>query len=141
MEDFHCLPGDTPEIETVLRPGDLILAIRLPAHAARRRSHYVKVRDRASFAWALASAAVALRTEADGTVVEARVAAGGVATKPWRLPQVEQALLGRRLDARLAADAAARSIEGAVPRPGNGYKLPMLRHTVERALLELGGLA
>jgi xanthine dehydrogenase YagS FAD-binding subunit len=140
-EEFHRLPGDTPEIETVLRPGDLILAIRLPAHAARRRSHYVKVRDRASFAWALASAAVALRTEDDGRVAEARVAVGGVATKPWRLPRVEQALLGGRLDPLRIAQAAAQATDGAVPRPGNAYKVPMLQHTVERALIELGGLA
>ncbi|MDO9712279.1 FAD binding domain-containing protein [Paracraurococcus lichenis] len=141
MEDFHLLPTEHPEIETVLRPGDLILAIRIPAHAALRRSHYVKVRDRASFAWALASAAVALRTGDDGRVEEARIAAGGVATKPWRLPQVEQVLLGRRLDAACAAEAAARATEGALPRPGNAYKLPMLRAAVERAILELGGLA
>jgi len=141
IEDFHRRPGDTPHIETVLRQGDLILAIRIPAHAAGRRSHYVKVRDRASFAWALASAAVALRTDETGTVVEARVAAGGVATKPWRLPQVEQALLGRRLDAAIAAQAAARATEGAAPRHGNAFKVPLLRHTVERALLELGGFA
>jgi xanthine dehydrogenase YagS FAD-binding subunit len=141
MEAFHTLAGAAPEVETVLRPGDLILAIRIPAHAARRRSHYLKVRDRASFAWALASAAVSLRTEEDGTVAEARIAAGGVATKPWRLPQVEQVLLGRRLDAQTAVAAAARATEGAVPRPGNAYKVPLLQHTVERAILELGGLA
>jgi xanthine dehydrogenase YagS FAD-binding subunit len=141
VEAFHLLPVEHPEIETVLRPGDVILGIRIPAHAARRRSHYVKVRDRASFAWALASAAVALRTADDGTVQEARVTVGGVATKPWRLPEVEQVLLGRRVDAACAAEAATRATEGAAPRPGNAYKVPLLRATVERAILELGGLA
>jgi xanthine dehydrogenase YagS FAD-binding subunit len=141
VEDFHRLPGDTPEIETVLRQGDLILAVRIPAHAALRRSHYLKVRDRASFTWALASAAVALRMDADGRVTEARVAAGGVATKPWRLPRVEQELLGRRLDRDAVRIASVWASEGAAPRPGNAYKAPLLQHTVERAILELGGLA
>jgi len=138
IEDFHRLPGDTPEIETMLRPGDLIMAVRLPAHAAARRSHYVKVRDRTSFAWALAACAAALRQDEDGVVVDARVAAGGVATKPWRLLEVEQVLLGRKLEHDVihrAADAAAR---GATPRPLNAYKVPLLKQTVERALLELG---
>jgi xanthine dehydrogenase YagS FAD-binding subunit len=140
MEAFHLLPGDTPHVETVLRPGDLVLSIRLPAHAAARRSHYVKVRDRASFAWALASAAVALRVE-DGRAVEARVAVGGVATKPWRLPAVEQVLLGRALDPATISAAAEQASAGADPRVGNAYKVPLLRNTVERALHEIGGLA
>jgi xanthine dehydrogenase YagS FAD-binding subunit len=141
VEGFHHLPGATPQIETVLRQGDLILSIRIPSHAMRWRSHYVKVRDRASFAWALCAAAIAWRLDDDGRIAEVRVAAGGVATKPWRLLQVEQALLGKRLDAGLAAAAADRATEGAAPRPGNAYKVPMLRHTVERAILELGSLA
>ncbi|SDB72686.1 FAD binding domain-containing protein [Belnapia rosea] len=138
---FHRLPGDTPEIETALKPGDLILAIRIPAHAARWRSHYVKVRDRASFAWALCSAAVALRLDEQGRVAEVRIAAGGVATKPWRLPRVEQELLGHRLDRDRVRLSAVWASEGAVTRTGNAYKAPMLQHTVERALIELGGLA
>jgi xanthine dehydrogenase YagS FAD-binding subunit len=141
IEDFHRLPGDTPEIETVLRPGDLIIALRLPAHAATRRSHYVKVRDRTSFAWALASCAAALRQDADGTVVELRLAAGGVATKPWRLSQAEQVLLGRKLDRNVIHLAAEAATTGARPRSRNAYKVPLLRQTVERALLELGDMA
>jgi xanthine dehydrogenase YagS FAD-binding subunit len=140
MEGFHLLPGDTPHVETLLRPGDLIQAVRIPAHAAAWRSHYVKVRDRASFAWALASVAVALRME-DGRVTAARVAVGGVATKPWRLPAVEQALLGEAPDALTVAHAADQATAGAAPRQGNAYKVPLLRNTVERALLETGGLA
>lgn len=141
VEGFHRLPGDTPQIETVMRPGDVILAIRIPAHAMRWRSHYVKVRDRASFAWALCSAAVALRLDEEGRVAELRVAAGGVATKPWRLMRVEQELLGQRLDRDRVRLAAVWASEGAVTRPGNAYKAPLLQHSVERALLELGGLA
>ncbi len=141
VEGFHRLPGDTPEIETVMRPGDVILAIRIPSHAMRWRSHYVKVRDRASFAWALCSAAVALRLDGEGRVAEMRVAAGGVATKPWRLVRVEQELLGHRMDRDRVRLAAVWASEGAVTRPGNAYKAPLLQHTVERALLEIGGLA
>ena len=141
IENFHRLPGDTPDIETVLRPGDLIVALRLPQHAATRRSHYVKVRDRASFAWALASCAAALRQDADGTVEDVRLAAGGVATKPWRLPDAEQVLLGRRLDRDLIRRAAEAAATGAAPRALNAYKVPLLRQNVERALLELGDMA
>jgi xanthine dehydrogenase YagS FAD-binding subunit len=140
MEAFHLLPGDTPHIETVLQTGDIVTAICIPAAAAARRSHYVKVRDRASFAWSLASCAVSLRVE-EGRVAELRVAAGGVATKPWRLPAVEEALLGKVLAVETIARAADRATEGGAPRAGNAYKVPLLRNTVERALLEIGGLA
>ena len=141
VEAFHRLPDGTPEIDTVLEPGELILAIHLPAPPAGWRSHYVKVRDRASFSWALASAAVALRMDADGTVQDSRIAAGGVATKPWRLEQVEKALAGRPLSHEGIRSAAELAADGAAPRTGNAYKVPLLRNTVERALLELGGLA
>ncbi|MGE0370710.1 MAG: xanthine dehydrogenase family protein subunit M [Gammaproteobacteria bacterium] len=141
VEEFYRSPGDTPHIETVLEPGDLILAVRIPASAAARRSHYVKVRDRASFSWALASCAVSLRMEADGTVVHASLAAGGVATRPWRLTQVEKVLIGQRLDTALISIAAQEATAGSAPLPGNTYKVPLLRNTVERALLEIGGLA
>jgi xanthine dehydrogenase YagS FAD-binding subunit len=140
IEDFHLLPGNTPDAETVLRPGDLVQSIRIPAHAAARRSHYAKVRDRAAFAWALASCAVSLRMDG-GRVAEIRVAVGGVATKPWRLPKVETALLGEALDEVAIGNAAEIAIEGADPRPGNAFKVPLLRNTVERALREIGGLA
>ena len=140
MEEFHRPPGDMPQIETVLRPGDLIEAIRIPARTADWRSHYLKVRDRASFAWALASAAVARRLQ-DGKIAEVRIAVGGVATKPWRLLKVEQTLLGGPLEPGIIARAADQATQGASPRSGNGYKLPLLRNTVERALLDLGGFA
>jgi len=138
VEDLHRLPEGTPEIETVLRPGDLITAIWIPLSAAGRRSHYLKVRDRATFEWALASAAVSLGLDGE-RVLEARVAAGGVGTRPWRLPQVEAMLVGERLDRDLARRAGERAADGAEPRGQNAFKVPLLRRTVERALLRVGG--
>ena len=131
--DFHRLPGDTPDIETVLRPGEMITGIDLPASAMARRSHYLKVRDRASFEFAVVSAAVALDIDA-GTIRAARVAAGGVGTKPWRLPEVEAALIGKPADAASLKQAAEQSGAGAKPARMNGFKLVLLRRSVLRAL-------
>jgi xanthine dehydrogenase YagS FAD-binding subunit len=139
VEQLHQLPGNTPHIETVLEPGDLIMAIVIPIEAGARRSHFLKVRDRASFEWAVASAAVALGLDGD-TVLEARIAVGGVATKPWRLVQVEEKLVGRRLDRDLIHDAAERAADGAEPRGQNAFKVSLLKRTVERALTHAGGL-
>ena len=141
LADLHRIPGDTPAIETQLAPGELILSIDVPTGPAARRSHYLKVRDRASFEWSIASAAVALDLGADGTVRDVRIAVGGVATKPWRLPQVEAALCGERLTPALAAAAAAHAADGAIPHGRNAYKLELLRRTVARALIETGALA
>ncbi len=138
VEDLHRLPGGTPEIETILRPGDLITAIWIPLSAAGRRSHYLKVRDRATVEGALASAAVSLGLDGE-RILEARVAAGGVGTRPWRLPQVEAMLVGERLDRDLARRAGERAADGAEPRGQNAFKVPLLRRTVERALLRVGG--
>lgn len=140
VEDLHRVPGDTPHVETVLKPGDLIIAIWIPIAAAGRRSHYLKVRDRTTFEWALASAAVSLGMNGD-TILEARVAVGGVATKPWRLRHVEEMLVDRRLDHALARAAGERAADGAEPRGQNAFKVTLLRRTVERALLQIGGLA
>src|SRR5947208_5219250 len=104
--DFHRLPGDTPHIETVLEAGEVIAAITVPANPAARRSHYVKVRDRASFEFAIVSAAVALDMEGS-RIRQARISLGGVGTKPWRLPQVEAALAGANLDPAALRSAAA----------------------------------
>src|SRR6185312_14863297 len=114
LEQFHLLPGDTPEHETVLEPGDIIAAIEVPAAAAARRSHYRKVRDRASFEFALASAAVALDIDG-GTIREARIALGGVGTKPWRARDAEAALAGGPADRARFQAAAARALAGARP--------------------------
>ena len=133
VRDLHRLPGDTPQLETNLAPGELIAAILVPASPAARRSTYLKVRDRASFEFALVSAAVAIEVE-NGTIGEVAVAAGGVGTKPWRLPEVETALRGQPVsDATLHA-AAMQAGQGAQPASQNGFKLRLLRNTVLRAL-------
>jgi xanthine dehydrogenase YagS FAD-binding subunit len=140
LDRFYRLPGNTPHIETDLQPGDLITGVWIPIASAGRRSHYLKVRDRASFEWALASCAVSIGLDGD-TVLEARVSAGGVATKPWRLHQVEDALVGRKLDAVTIAAASRLSAEGAHTHPHNAYKVPLLEATVARALEELRSAA
>ncbi len=140
VTDLHRPPGATPEVETQLAPGELITAIDLPADRRGWRSHYLKVRDRASFEWSIASAAVALDLDG-GTVRDVRIAVGGVATTPWRLPQVEATLRGRRLTPELAHGAAALAADGAVPHGCNLYKVELIRRTVALALEETGGLA
>ncbi len=140
LADLHRLPGDTPENETQLQPGELIVTIEIPSGPALR-SHYLKVRDRTSFAFALASVAVALELGADGTVRDVRLAVGGVATKPWRLPLVEQALLGRKLDVELCHKAASLACVDASPRGQNAFKVSLLQRVVQRGLEETGGLA
>ena len=133
VETLHRVPDDTPHIETVLEPGELIIGVIIPASRHARRSHYLKLRDRASFEFALVSAAVALDVEG-ATIRQARVAVGGVATKPWRLWAVEQALVGHRVEDALFRAAAARAADGAAPRGQNAFKVPLLVRTVERAL-------
>jgi xanthine dehydrogenase YagS FAD-binding subunit len=131
--DFHVAPGDTPHLETILSPGEMITGIEIPASEAARRSHYLKVRDRASFEFALVSAAVALELDG-GTIRDVRVAAGGVGTKPWRLPEVEAALTGKPADAPTLKSAAEQAGVGSKPARMNGFKLVLLRRTVLRAL-------
>jgi xanthine dehydrogenase YagS FAD-binding subunit len=131
--EFHRLPGDTPQIETNLGPGEMITAITVPASVATARSHYLKVRDRASFEFALVSAGVVIAVDG-GTIHDIRVAAGGVGTKPWRLPEVEEALHGKRLTEAVLRDAAMRAGRGAKPAGQNGFKQILLRRTVLRAL-------
>ncbi len=133
ITEFYRLPGDTPHIETVLRPGEMITAVTVPASEAARSSHYLKLRDRASFEFALVSAAVALEAH-DGTVSDIRVAAGGVGTRPWRLPDVEAALRGKPLDDRTLRDACAHAGAGAQPAKQNGFKQILLQRVVLRAL-------
>jgi xanthine dehydrogenase YagS FAD-binding subunit len=140
MTEFHRLPGDAPERDTVLEPNELIVAVEVPASAAARRSHYLKVRDRASFEFALVSVAAGLAIE-DGSIREARLAAGGVRTTPWRLPAVEQALSGRPPSAASFLEAAERAAEGACPLAHNGFKPELLRRAVSRALDTAGGIA
>jgi xanthine dehydrogenase YagS FAD-binding subunit len=133
ITEFYRLPADTPHVETVLAPGEMITAITVPDSPAARRSHYLKVRDRTSFEFALVSAAVALET-AGGAVRDVRVASGGVGTRPWRLPEVERALNGVTLDDAALREAAALAGDGAHPTRQNEFKLKLLQRTVLRAL-------
>ncbi len=140
LADLHRQPGETPHLETHLQPGDLIVAIEIPQPARGLKSHYLKVRDRTSFAFALASVAVALEMAADGTVREVRIAVGGVATTPWRLPLVEQVLRGRKLDKELCRKASALASADAVSHGQNAFKSTLLERVVARGLEETGGL-
>lgn len=139
IADFFRQPGDTPDKEHNLRPGQLIVAIEVPVTPVAARSGYLKVRDRQSYEFALCSTAVALDIGA-GTVRSARVAVGGVGTVPWRLPAVEQAITGRRPSSELWRSAAALAADGAKPLSGNGFKVELVKRTVERQLTIIGGL-
>ena len=141
LETFHRLPGDTPERESVLEPGDLIVAVRLPVEAARFAAHarYLKVRERTSYAFAVVSAAAALRVENE-TIVEARVGLGGVAMKPWRAREAELILAGARAGSELFRRAAEAALAQARPSGDNGFKIELARRVVARALtLALAG--
>jgi xanthine dehydrogenase YagS FAD-binding subunit len=138
--DFHRLPGDTPQRDTNLEPDELIVAVELPPSPFGARSHYLKVRDRASYAFALVSVAAALDMR-DGTVRGARIAMGGVAHKPWRATEAERALEGRRLDEGSIAGAARASVAGAKPHRHNAFKVELAQRAVERALRVAGGVA
>ncbi len=140
LAGLHRQPGETPHLETHLQPGELIIAIEIPNPSVGLRSHYLKVRDRTSFAFALASVAVALEMAADGTVRDARIAVGGVATTPWRLPLVERALRGHTLDKELCRKASALASADAVPNGQNAFKVTLLERVVARGLEETGGL-
>lgn len=132
--DLHRLPGTTPHIETSLAPGELITAYVIPAGPWTRRSVYTKVRDRESYAFALASAAVAL--DLDGrSVRSARIALGGVATVPWRAREAEALLAGKPLDEAAATRAADAAFTGARTREHNAYKVPLGKATLVRALM------
>ncbi len=131
--EFHLLPGDTPHRETVLEPGDLITHITLPPPKSGSKQVYLKLRDRASYEFALASAAVVI-TLSGGKISDARIALGGVGTKPWRSPEAEAALAGQAPDEttfRKAADAALRN---ARPQSENRYKIELARRCLAHAL-------
>jgi xanthine dehydrogenase YagS FAD-binding subunit len=134
--DFHVLPSNTPQRETVLEPGDLITHVTLAPPALGSRSFYLKLRDRASYEFALASAAVVI-TVADGKVTRARMALGGVGTKPWRSSEAESLLMGQPVgDAafRRAADAALRD---AKPQSQNGFKVELAKRCLVYALKQV----
>jgi xanthine dehydrogenase YagS FAD-binding subunit len=136
LRELHRLPGDEPQRDTVLEPGDLITAIELPALALAANSSYRKVRDRASFAFAVVSVAAALEV-ADGVVRDCRLALGGVAHVPWRAARAEEALRGRTAGEESFAAAADAELEQARPLRDNAFKLPLARALIVRAFREL----
>jgi xanthine dehydrogenase YagS FAD-binding subunit len=140
LDDLYRLPADSPHIETVLEPGEVITAIVVPATAARWRSHYLKVRDRASFEFALVAAAVALEMDG-GRIRQARVALGGVGTKPWRVRQVESALAGASLEPAALRRAAAIAAQGAQGQGHNNFKIEMMQRAIVRAIATAGAHA
>jgi xanthine dehydrogenase YagS FAD-binding subunit len=131
--DFHLLPGSTPDRETVLEPGDLITHVTLPPPIAASRQIYLKLRDRASYEFALASAAVVI-TVAGGKVSRARVALGGVGTKPWRSPEAEAALTGQPVNQANFRKAAEMALRGAKPQSENGFKIELAKRCLTHAL-------
>lgn len=135
LEVFHRLPGDAPERETVLEPGELITALVLPPEASAFAGHsrYLKVRDRTSYAFAVVSAAVGLRLDG-GRIAEARLALGGVALKPWRAREAESLLAGRAPDDSAFQAAADAALAGARPSGDNAFKIELARRLVVRAL-------
>jgi xanthine dehydrogenase YagS FAD-binding subunit len=137
--EFHRLPGSTPHIDTTLLPGELVTAIDLPPQGFARYSTYLKVRDRASYAFALVSVAAALEIE-DGTIREARLALGGVAHKPWRDPRAEAMLAGRPAVPESFLPAARVLLEGARGYGHNDFKIALAERAVLRALAEAAGV-
>lgn len=137
VEELFRLPGETPNLEHTLRPGELILEVRVADGRHSRRARYLKVRDRSSYEFALVSAAAALEVEG-GIIRNARIAAGGVGTRPWRMRACEAALVGRPLQRDSFEQAARLSLEGAKALAHNHYKLDLMPRTIVRAL-ELAG--
>jgi xanthine dehydrogenase YagS FAD-binding subunit len=131
--DFHLLPAQTPHRETVLEPGDLITHVTLPPPRAGSRQVYLKLRDRASYEFALASAAVVLNV-ADGNVTYARVALGGVGTKPWRSHEAETVLTGKPANATNFRSAAEAALRGARAQSENGFKIELAKRCLAHAL-------
>lgn len=136
--DFHLLPGDTPEREHALEPDELITHVTLDAPLEGARSAYLKLRDRASYQFALASSAVVLVLEGD-TIRRARVALGGVGTKPWRASETEAALEGQQVSEALFQRAAEAAMENAIPYAHNAYKIPLGQQAIVRNLTTLTG--
>jgi xanthine dehydrogenase YagS FAD-binding subunit len=137
LTEFHRLPGDHPEIETVLEPGELITAVELPPLPFAARSAYRKVRDRASYAFALVSVAAALDVDDDGTIRDVRLALGGVATKPWRAWRAEEALRGRPATRETFQAAIAAELADARPLRDNQFKVDLAERLVASVLAQL----
>ncbi|MBV8378072.1 MAG: xanthine dehydrogenase family protein subunit M, partial [Verrucomicrobia bacterium] len=140
LDDFYLLPGDTPNRENQLQPGELITEVRVPSLPWARKSTYLKIRDRESYEFALTSAALALDIDGD-TIRDVRIALGGVGTKPWNLPEVRPALAGQPLKEETFTTAAKLAVNGAKPLSQNGFKVELVQRTIVRALMKLGDLA
>ncbi|WP_144148470.1 FAD binding domain-containing protein [Paraburkholderia sp. BCC1884] len=138
--DFHRLPGDRPDVDTTLQPGELITAVDLPPPLFSAHSHYLKVRDRASYAFALVSVAAALQMDGE-RVKTARIALGGVAHKPWRASMAEQMLNGQPLTQATLKHAAAAALSEARPQHDNGFKVQLAQRAIVRAVNQAAGRA
>ncbi|WP_250526879.1 xanthine dehydrogenase family protein subunit M [Caballeronia sp. GAWG2-1] len=138
--EFHRLPCDRPDLDTTLKPGELITAVDLPPPLFAGHSKYLKVRDRASYAFALVSVAAALQMDGN-TVKAARIALGGVAHKPWRANATESALIGKPLDRASLQNAAALAVRDARPLRENGFKVALAQRAIVRAVEQAGGTA
>ena len=140
LDDFYRVPGETPDKENQLNPRELITEIRVPRLPCAQRSVYLKVRDRESYEFALASVAAALDVDGD-QIRDARIAVGGVGTKPWNLPKVRDALVGKPLNQQTFEAAAKLATEGAQPLRHNAFKVELVQRTIVRALMNLETLA
>jgi xanthine dehydrogenase YagS FAD-binding subunit len=139
LVDFHRLPGGRPDIETELKAGELITAVELPRMAMARRSTYRKVRDRASYAFALVSVAAVLDTDEDGNVRDVRLALGGVANKPWRAFGAEAILRGKAATEESFREAAEAELEDASGLLHNAFKIELAKRTLVSTMMELAG--
>jgi xanthine dehydrogenase YagS FAD-binding subunit len=138
--DFHRLPGERPDVDTTLQPGELITAVDLPPPLFSANSHYLKVRDRASYAFALVSVAAALQMDGE-RVRTARIALGGVAHKPWRASAAEQMLNGQPLTQATLKNAAAAALREARPQHDNRFKVQLAQRAIVRAVNQAAGRA
>ncbi len=141
MAEFHRLPGDSPQIDTNLHPGELITAIDLPAMPYAKRSTYLKARDRNSYAFALVSVAAVLDVDGGGSVREARITLGGVAHKPWRAVRAEKALTGKKPHEATLRAAAEAELHDAKPYHDNAFKVELARRSIVRAVTTAANLA
>jgi xanthine dehydrogenase YagS FAD-binding subunit len=141
LSDFHRLPGNTPERDTNLRPDELIVAVDLPAVPFAKRSHYLKVRDRASYAFALVSVAAALDLDPANRIKAARLALGGVAHKPWRANAAERKLIGQTADEKTFREAADAELASAKGYKYNSFKIELAKRAIVRALSTVAAMA
>jgi xanthine dehydrogenase YagS FAD-binding subunit len=139
FNDFHRLPGDNPEKDNNLAPGELIISIELPKSPFAAKSYYLKVRDRASYAFALVSVAAALETDKTGKIVQARIALGGVAHKPWRSTEAEKALAGKMAGDAVFKEAAEAAMHEARALSHNAFKIDLAKRAIVRALTRANG--